>query len=177
MKKHSEIRGIAQAIEASLSRKYAMLRTGNGNNFTAFQLSGICILGAPDKLWLGSTDWFVIGYQMVVILLLASTAFWTVQLRFKLAEHVNSSDTTIAVRLWLAWALLCVTPMVLFFGSGVYNSNIAEPSRFVTRLNNSLARFHLAFSTESGRLLRIEPFSRGSLRMSSSSMDSGVRRR
>jgi Spo7-like protein len=95
--------------------------------------------------------------QLVVGLLVVSSGFWTWQLRCKLAERVDEGDTMVVVRLLLAWALLGVTPLVLFFAGGMFQSTILEPSRFVERLNHSLARFHLAYSTESECLLRIEP--------------------
>lgn len=95
--------------------------------------------------------------QVVVGLLVGSSGFWTWQLRCKLAEHARLDNEFTSLRLWLAWALLGVTPLVLFFASGIYHSAIVEPSHFVQRLNSSLARFHLAYSTDRGQLLRVDP--------------------
>lgn len=92
-----------------------------------------------------------------MFLLIGSSSFWTWQLRCKLAEYKESEDEFIALRLWLAWALLGVSPLVMFFAAGVYQSTIVEPNQFVQRLNHSLARFHLAYSTERGQLLRVDP--------------------
>jgi Spo7-like protein len=100
----------------------------------------------------------------VIGLLVASSGFWTWQLRCKLVERVDFGDRMLVVRLWLAWALLGVTPLVLFFAGGMYQSTIVEPSRFVERLNYSLSRFHLAYSTERECLLRIEPATEVALR-------------
>lgn len=78
-------------------------------------------------------------------------------MRCKLADYAADEDDFLILRLWLAWALLGVAPLVIFFTSGVYKSTIVEPTQFVKRLNCSLARFHLAYSTESGQLLRVDP--------------------
>ena len=85
-------------------------------------------------------------------LLVASSAFWTWRLRAALSGAPKSWLE--ALRLHLAWALLGVAPLLLFFASGVYRSTIVEPSLFVERLNRSLAQFHVAYATDSGRLLR-----------------------
>jgi hypothetical protein len=105
-----------------------------------------------------------LGRQVVVLLLVGSSSFWTWQLRCKLAEHAESDDEFLVLRLWLAWALIGVSPLVLFFAAGVYQSTIVEPTQFVQRLNSSLARFHVAYSTERDQLLRVEPTPDGSMR-------------
>jgi hypothetical protein len=95
--------------------------------------------------------------QLFVFLLVGSSSFWTWQLRCKLTEYHDSEDEFLALRLWLAWALLGVAPLVMFFAGGVYQSTIVEPNQFVQRLNCSLGRFYLAYSTEKGQLLRVDP--------------------
>jgi hypothetical protein len=118
----------------------------------------------PTALHFLSIGRNVFATQFVIGLLVVSSGFWTWQLRCKLVERVDFGDRMFVVRLWLAWALLGVTPLVLFFAGGMYQSTIVEPSRFVERLNYSLARFHLAYSTESECLLRIEPVAEVALR-------------
>jgi Spo7-like protein len=99
-------------------------------------------------------------YIVVVGLLVGSSGFWTYQLQYKLAESAASSRSVNdlqSVRLWVAWALLGVAPLVFFFAAGVYHSTIVEPSRFVHRLNTSLSRFHLAYAKDRAQLLRVDP--------------------
>jgi len=84
--------------------------------------------------------------QFVVGLLIASSAYWTWRLREKLTDTAARA-TQESLRLWFAWALLGIAPPMIFFAA-MYQSTIVMPSRFVERLNRSLAHYHVAYSAE-----------------------------
>lgn len=84
-------------------------------------------------------------------LLLASSVYWTWRLREKLTDAAPRAPQE-TLRLWFAWALLGIAPPVVFFLT-MYHSTFVMPSRFVERLNRSLAHFHVAYSAEVGSRL------------------------
>ena len=85
--------------------------------------------------------------KFVVVLLLTSSLYWSWLLREKLTDTAVKSTQDSLLRLWFAWFLLGVAPQLAFFVV-MYQSTIVMPSRFVERLNRSLAHFHVAYSAE-----------------------------
>lgn len=82
----------------------------------------------------------------MVVLLLASSAYWTWRLHAKLADEAPRAPQEVH-RLWLAWGLLGIAPTIAFFVA-MYQSIVVVPSRFIERLNRSLAYFNVAYSAE-----------------------------
>lgn len=94
-------------------------------------------------------------YLCVVGLLIALSVYWTWRLREKLRDPAPRACQE-SLRLWFAWALLGIAPAVVIFVAATYQSPVVMPmpSRFVERLNRSLAHYHVAYCAENGRLLR-----------------------
>lgn len=79
--------------------------------------------------------------------MMLSSGYWTWRLKERLsAAHGRTSQEE--MRLWCAWALLGVAPLILFFVSGMYRKTIVEPSRFIDQLNRSLVQFYVSCSEE-----------------------------
>lgn len=84
--------------------------------------------------------------KAVIGLLIASSVYWTWRLREKLSDSGPRAPQEI-LRLWFAWGLLGIAPTVIFFAA-IYKSTVVMPSRFVERLNKSLAHYHVAYSAQ-----------------------------
>ncbi len=85
--------------------------------------------------------------QCIVALLVASSAYWTWRLRERLSSHLPRTTQEV-MRLWFAWALLGIAPLIVFFVTGMYRRTIVEPSRFIDQLNCSLVQFYVAYCEE-----------------------------